>query len=476
MPGVIIERHNIVYCLLASLPIAFHKCHPSSLSIQKSAKFLTNATTTRKQPSWRTPPPSRFRSSILLAFGLRTLYLIFWTDVLTLDYGGHAVDVLTGGWGGVESVGDHAQNLEGSAEGMPTPDAVPRPTSSRMKPGTEKHPTQSLPRKYVPGYVRPYPKYNTKVWKAANKGRFHLCDGPFGPIQDIEAFSGHPSKIRDPLVGSYVPLDIDSNSCFERETRLGIYEYSGEEIMKAIDWGALQKKCAYLNSDRFIQNISNSTEIRSSKGTRDVSNSTSKTIEDEAEGRKQGLHGMPTFAAKSKSRTATLIRVNSGQKYTENGKQNIRSLITELSLKNGAEYQIWLLVYVKDAGLPAHNSAITTKHFLSFRPVFIKTEKATGSPVQKSSQDYPEYDFIWNWEFDVRYTGHHYNLLEKLAAFAYVQSRRKLWERNERFNIRKYHGPYNTVFRKSVRKLTGSDAIWGAPSTNGIKAIGTVRP
>lgn len=68
----------------------------------------------------------------------------------------------------------------------------------------------------------PYPEYNTKAWKGANEGTYHPCNGPLGVMEDIGVFSGHPSVMGDPLMGSYVALDIDSNLCFERETRLNV--------------------------------------------------------------------------------------------------------------------------------------------------------------------------------------------------------------------------------------------------------------
>jgi hypothetical protein len=74
--------------------------------------------------------------------GLLALYLVFWRDVLTLHYRGHAVDVLTGDLGGVGSKEGNAQDNQEGAElvNLP-PDAVPRPSHTF----TEETPSHSIP-------------------------------------------------------------------------------------------------------------------------------------------------------------------------------------------------------------------------------------------------------------------------------------------------------------------------------------------
>jgi len=274
----------------------------------------------------------------------------------------------------------------------------------------------------------------------------------------------------------------------------------------------LQRQCAGLNSDRFLWNksIENpsaeniprevSAPVLTANVTEPGKTGRLDTIEDEAEAKKQGLHGMPIFTAKSKLRTAVLIRTTITQKFSNNDKQNIRSLITELSLKSGAEYQVFLLMLVKDRELPIFTDATAYEFALStyvpdeFRNMTIlyneaimkekypllpsnanNDAKAHWLAVQMFSQDYPEYDFVWNWEFDTRYIGHHYDLLEKLSAFAYSQPRRGIWERSERFYISKVHGPYNSKFRKTV-EIESENAIWGPALSSGIKPIGPARP
>ena len=64
-------------------------------------------------------------------------------------------------------------------------------------------------------------------------------------------------------------------------------------------------------------------------------------------------------------------------------------------------------------------------------------------PVQYLAQKHPTFDHYWNWEMDVRYTGHHYELLETLDTWTKAQPRKGLWERNARFYVPKFHGDHS---------------------------------
>ena len=95
--------------------------------------------------------------------------------------------------------------------------------------------------------------------------------------------------------------------------------------------------------------------------------------------------------------------------------------------------------------------------------------------VQKFAQDHPKFDHYFNWEFDTRFTGHHYNLLEKLATFAKKQPRKGLWERNERYYIPSFHDRFST-FRLAVQKVAGDESIWVPPPTPGVDPVGPKAP
>src|SRR5690606_33791441 len=85
-------------------------------------------------------------------------------------------------------------------------------------------------------------------------------------------------------------------------------------------------------------------------------------------------------------------------------------------------------------------------------------------------------DFIWNWEMDFRYTGHHYDLLDRLSSFSREQPRKGLWERNERWYVPEYHGDYDTDFRQDIEQRYGNDIVWGPPDLPFISPVGPKPP
>lgn len=202
------------------------------------------------------------------------------------------------------------------------------------------------------------------------------------------------------------------------------------------------------------------------------------------------------------TRTAILLRSYTGKKYTDNDKQNIRALVSELALKSGGQYEVFLLVQVKDKQLRVFDDPETYQYVLSehIPPEFqgmtilwndemvwnIYTEMkdenersvhtAQWLSVQKFSHDHPQFDFIWNWEMDFRFTGHYYELLDKLTTFSTKQPRKGLWERNERWYIPEYHGDYDTSFRKHIEDKYGNDTIWGAPDLPFVTSVGPKPP
>jgi hypothetical protein len=365
-----------------------------------------------------------------------------------------------------------------------------------------------------PYIYSPYPDYNKKAWRAANQGSHVACAGPDEIVPEVKVFSGHPEAFGESPIGSYVPFGIDSNLCFERGTRLAPYgfkeeqaTYSDGHLRKRMDWdlvnwGVLQDFCLTKNADRYVK-LDKLEPIKEDK--KDLSNfsisgnSTGKirrleTVVHETNSRDQGLHGKPEVRVMAKSRTAILLRSYTGRKYTQNDKQNIRALVTELSLRSGGEYQVFLLVQIKD-DLPLSKESVRAHVPKEFWDMAIPwndnlmKEKYPRIPegvnnvhqsqwlsVQFFVQEHPEFNYFWNWELDTRYTGHHYDFLEKLVAFAQAQPRKGLWERNERYYIPSVHGPYDTKFRKTVEKLSGSQSIWGAAYMPTVKPVGPSRP
>ena len=79
--------------------------------------------------------------------------------------------------------------------------------------------------------------------------------------------------------------------------------------------------------------------------------------------------------------------------------------------------------------------------------------RSTFLPVQYFAHQHPEYDFLWHWEMDARYTGHYYHLFDRVSKWAAEQPRKGLWERNARFYVPSQHGSWED-FKQMVRVQT----------------------
>lgn len=318
----------------------------------------------------------------------------------------------------------------------------------------------------------PYPQYNSVAWKHEWKGKFVPCKGARDQLLNesdddaILAFSNLPASFPLPVIGDAEALGIETHYCFDRHGRYGPYGngQGDDDITKwkrpldepdwsKVDWGALQDQCLVSNRHRYRPKArrpfghppDKDMPLDSSKSPPDFDQAT----------RKPRYH----------SRTALLIRTWSDYAYTENDMHSIRALITELSLFSGGEFEIFLLVHVKKSASElwsdsqAYQDALEENVPAEFQSISILWNErlleewypSIGDwnvywhqfmPLQWFSKLYPEFDFVWNWEADARYTGHHYHLLDRVARFATEAPRKYLWERNSRFYIPAAHRTY----------------------------------
>jgi hypothetical protein len=384
-----------------------------------------------------------------------------------------------------------------------------------------------------PARYNPYPDYNSDRWEANGRGVYSPCHGPNGEfIEDMIVFKGHLEGFPTASFGSFDVLDMDGNLCFERETRLSPYiqqwnNDSSTVNWEKVDWGELQLTCLKKNQGRFDLRGKTNAYLQSTYGKLNVndpeevvakppllSSVHQKQLADEL--RREKVGGRERRRAVSKAsdgyenktakatefRTAILLRSYTGKEYSENDRQMIRSLVTELSLRSGGEYQVYLLVHVRDPDYLIWDHAQTYNYVMqtfvpeefhgmtvlwndaavwdTYRAMTDEEERTVHTAqwlsVQKFSQDNPEYEYVWNWEMDTRYTGHHYDLLAKLHSFSKNQPRKGLWERNERYYIPSLHGNYDTGFRKLVERQAGKQTVWGAPSLPFINPVGPKPP
>ncbi|MCJ1244154.1 hypothetical protein MMC30_001352 [Trapelia coarctata] len=200
-----------------------------------------------------------------------------------------------------------------------------------------------------------------------------------------------------------------------------------------------------------------------------------------------------------------------GMKYTSDMLRTMRSVISELALGPDGEYEAFLLVQIKDETTnifedpAAYNETlrkVVPKEFWNMTVLwwtglwgkqYPKLPEGSRNvhasqwlPTQYFLKKYPAFDYYWNWEMDVRYTGHHYELLESLTSWSRKQPRKGLWERNARFYVPKYHGDYSTDFKDYIqdRYRSGSGekkedlTIWGPlpPAEQGTTYLDDLPP
>ncbi|OHW91461.1 hypothetical protein CSPAE12_09932 [Colletotrichum incanum] len=380
-----------------------------------------------------------------------------------------------------------------------------RPSSAEEQPYANQRPV----------HFDPYPNYNSDEWNKTHRAPYVPCIGALGePVEDLLVFKGHPRDFPKPSMGGFDILDMDGNICYERDTRLGQYGLTRQLHSKtglpidwdSIKWGDLQKKCSEQNAARFGSGKPNEylmtaypdiaekygKEMKMTKR-QDSRSGPEDEVDDELEIRENTAH---------ESRTAVLLRTYTGKKYTENDKQVIRSLISELSLRSGGEYEVFLLLHVRDDSvniwddkerqnvldthIPKEFHSITKPWndqavwdvYTALTDAEEKTvHHAQWLSVQKFSIDHPEFDYIWNWEMDVRVVGHSYDFVRRLEEFSKKQPRRGLWERNERYYIPAFHGDYDTDFRMHTEQATrGSSQVWGPPKVPFIHPVGPKPP
>lgn len=340
---------------------------------------------------------------------------------------------------------------------------------------------------------KPYPAYRSSDYtKRHHKVQScFLDDAGKVPAPDIYAYPGVPQHLPMPDLGSYSELGLAENVCLDRFGRFGPYGYGynessggveigiGDETESAgsdkifkqtglvnyatIDWGVVQQRCLDKNRARFSDKQANG---------------------------KQRV-----------ARQAFVLRTYTGFNYTRHQILSMRAMISELSVKSGGEYDVHLLVQVHDNSLPiwadesVYNATVqraVPREFWSISTLWSEAQMAVyypapfgetvdnpsktsihsvyrsaHMPLQWFSRQHPEYDHIWNWEMDLRYTGHYYEFNTKVADWARRQPRKGLWERNARYWIPGHHGDYANfaaaVERETRETVLDNDAAKSGP-------------
>ncbi|OIW26475.1 hypothetical protein CONLIGDRAFT_716753 [Coniochaeta ligniaria NRRL 30616] len=164
-----------------------------------------------------------------------------------------------------------------------------------------------------------------------------------------------------------------------------------------VNWGKLQAQCTEKNANRYRNAVDTvrQTLLRPSAWT--------PPTDDARFEPSPGYH----------SRTAIIVRSWNTMNWTPSHRQYLRSLIMELTLHSGGEYELFLLVDVKrlkKESIPAefHDIAVLFNEQV-LGEWYPKIEEHTAvyqhlQPIQVFSQLHPNFDFYWQFEMDARNT------------------------------------------------------------------------
>lgn len=284
---------------------------------------------------------------------------------------------------------------------------------------------------------------------------------------------------------------------------------------RGVDWADVQRRCYQANSARFKEQSprivashgfyihdtpsSAETEKREVGGESAPEADADSTPDDEEEaGATISKSSKPSDKANKVSRTAIVIRCFDDFVFREDDIASFRAMIAEVSLVSGGRYDIHLLMQVKNDALhpiwadeEAYEKRIrdtipeefrglvtlwTETQMLSlYQGIYDLYTRGPDLPVhgvyrglsmamQHFAYMHPEYEYYWQWEMDVRYTGHYYDLFSKLEKWARDQPRKGLWERNARFYFPEVHGSWDDFSQmariQNEMGTVGADNVW----------------
>ncbi|MCJ1249354.1 hypothetical protein MMC30_006577 [Trapelia coarctata] len=373
----------------------------------------------------------------------------------------------------------------------------------------------------------PYPDYASAAYKLeyGSVAECFLDTEDTTRIPKVHSYTGVPQGQPDPIMGSYEAVGLDNTMCFERYGRLGPYGYGyslrrggigagltgeregAEEVWKVdqevdyanVRWSDAQARCLEKNKHRFKESHGVSgdafRDMRVERADIPDSNGQVQPTGD--------VVAKNITTTKLLPRTAVVIRTWWDFSYTQEDVLYLRSIMTELSLLSGGEYTIHFLIHVKDDNLPiwadpeTYNRTLEKaipKEFYGMATLWSERQmglvygglaesyyrdlpvhgvyRSAHMPLQYFAHKHPEYDYFWNWEMDVRYTGHWYHLFDTVSKWAKAQPRKGLWERNGRFYIPSVHGSWED-FKQMARvqsamvPQTPNNNVWAGTKPKG---------
>lgn len=304
------------------------------------------------------------------------------------------------------------------------------------------------------------------------------------------------------MFGSHKAIGIDHNVCVDRYSRYGSYgldEFGVEDVpgfqrpprifWGNVNWGSLQSMCYERNADRYDPEQA---DQHYSKHTLSPY-SYSPVIPPREK------HPKKSSSLSYKSRSAVILRASDSMKWTPSHAQYLRSLIMELSLHSGSEYQVFFMIDVHDQSIDLKNDQeaiqmlkqkLVPAEFRNMTVLFserlledwypkVDEHRAIYQHLQATqvfSLMYPEFAYYWQLEFDNRVIAHAYHFFEQAIDFAKQQPRKYLWERNAYFYTPGAHGDWSDFSTMVAQLMRGKPSVWGPVENTGIAPAGPVPP
>lgn len=284
----------------------------------------------------------------------------------------------------------------------------------------------------------------------------------------VYGYHGLPQGMPLPLFGSLEEIGMNTNICYDRINRYGPYGLTNSNVklhgdnapdqearfrrFRGLKWGEAQEAC-----------------IRQNNG-----------------------------ALSKRPRTAFILRTWHDFEYTPYVVLMLRAMVNELSLRSGGQISLHFLIHVQDDSIPIWASEEVYQQVLKsslppefegmgtlwsvaqmkliYPPPFPETivnfsggdvyeaYRSLHFPLQYFASQHPEFDYFWQWEMDIRVTGHYGELLDRITSWADKQDGDHLWERSSKFFIPSL---YNNSFRafseavKSETRASGQSPISG---------------
>ena len=176
-----------------------------------------------------------------------------------------------------------------------------------------------------------------------------------------------------PMFGSYKATGLASDFCLDRHARYDPYGYDDGDLegnggkrkssraskvqWDKVDWGYLQGDCLLRNQDRFepLQYVNRTTTLwfPREEDIQDVDNT---IVLPDDRPQESMSYRLWKSARDYKQRTAIVLRTGETSEWTVDTMQYVRSMIMELSLHSGAEYEVIIMVELKNDTAPIFDS------------------------------------------------------------------------------------------------------------------------